>query len=53
MNRVCRVRLRTGFFAPPIWCAERTLLALLSSPKGDHKDRPYSKDTGNCKPLQL
>jgi len=26
-------------FAPP------------SSPKGDHKDRPYSKDTGNCKPL--
>ena len=28
MNRVCRVRLRTGFFALPIWCAERTLLAL-------------------------
>src|SRR5437867_10354256 len=23
----------------------------LSSPKGDHKDRPYTRDTGNCKPL--
>jgi len=27
------------------------VLALPSSPKGDHKDRPYSRDTGNCKPL--
>jgi len=27
------------------------VFALPSSPKGDYKDRPYSKDTGNCKPL--
>ena len=26
--QVCRVRLRTGFFAPAMWCAERTLLAV-------------------------
>jgi len=28
LTGVCRVRLRTGFFAPAIWCAERTLLAI-------------------------
>ena len=25
--------------------------ALPSSAKDDHKDRPYTRDTGNCKPL--
>src|SRR5436309_779201 len=28
LTAVCRVCLRTGFFAPAMWCAERTLLAL-------------------------
>src|SRR5947199_9997035 len=29
------------------------VFALPSSPTGDHKDRPYSRDTGNCKPLSV